>query len=164
MWFLLSSMFLLRGSITRVKIYSAAAALLGVPERVLLRAHAPGRQPDNECHSPLCTKLPVLARGELAGRHGLTFQGEAVGQERKCQNKTSLACLQEGAEEHMLSSPRTGATSHQGEGFAFPVPAGEVSCLSNGEESTVEPVWVSESSHLEHICPPQFSLFPMSGW
>lgn len=99
--------------------------------------------------SPLCTKLPLLAREELADQNGLTLQGEAVGQERKCQNTIRVACLQGGAGGHTLSSPRKDITSPQWKG----VSAGEVSYLSNGEAPTVEPAWASESSHLEHVCP-----------
>lgn len=139
---------MLRGSITQIKIHSVSAALLGVPGESFALCPLTW-EAIRQCHSPLGTKLPLLAREELADQNGLTFQGGAVGQERKCQNTTSMACLQGGAGGHMLLSPRKDITSPQWKG----VYAGEVSYLSTGEASTVEPMWASESSHLEHVCP-----------
>lgn len=147
---LLGSMFLLRDSISQIKIYSASATLPGVPGESLLCAHSPGKQSDNAVLSTL-HQAPFAGplQEELTDQNGLTFQGEAVGQERKCQDKTSVACLQGGAGDHVLSSPRKDITSPQWKG----VSAGEVSYLSNAEESTVELMWASVSSHLDHVCP-----------
>lgn len=73
---------------------------------------------------PFSTLMALLvpARERLVGQNGLTFQWEAVGQERKCQDRISLAWAQEG-EEQILSSQRENVTSHQRREFGFPVPS-----------------------------------------
>lgn len=147
----LSITFLLRGPVTQIMMHSCVSHTSGSPWR---ESFAPyphlGGQSDDSL-SLLCTQLPLLVQEKLDGQNGLTFQGEAVGQQKMCPNKVSLTWLQEGTEEQVLPSQRKSIAINRGLLFFF--------SSQLGKTITCHMVWSQLGSQYGKVRVPTCSTF-----